>query len=253
MRRLLSALLACVLLAGPAFPTGSTFNGLDSSMSNTDAPVGANGTNFSLGCWVRRTGAGELGVATLMRIANSATATTGNGFILHWNNALLEYHFTSVRATTNWVHELDEIQTPGLNVWFHLGLVYVSAGPTIVWYVNGEVATGGTQTTGAGAYRPVVLTDSVVLGTNTGGTSTWAGQLASCFIYDRLLFTNEMKQIKNCGPHTIRRNLIWSVPLGLFGGRDYSNTRHPALTTTNTTIFAGGPPVGCPQGGGWAE
>jgi hypothetical protein len=228
-----------------AWATATTFDGATAQKVTVTSFSGIQLNVLSLGCWTYRTGDGPgSGGRILNREADSWN-------LMHEASTLTYAFLASCGAACfgEWT-----IPRPAANEWHHVAVVYdgTAAANNPTMYLDG-VAQTVTQSNAPTAPAVAGVAD-LVIGNRPAGDRTWAGHLASCFLYNRLLSAGEVRQVMRYGPQTVRRGLVCSWPMGVFAGGGYGGDGGASCAGTEagavgrTTI---GPPVSRPQAGGW--
>lgn len=238
MKRLLFLL---VFLPSAVWSAASQFNATTSQVS-IGPNVSLDVTAFTAGCWTYRRGNGENGFGYVLHKANDPTYT--QGWDLYYNNSSGNLTFSAYWSTglTAWV-----TTAPSATVWHHVAAGYNGAATTNnpTFWVDGTLITPTDSGSPTGSW---VNDEPLTIGGEGSGNFTWNGELADCFLYNRILSTAEVGQIMRRGPASLRQGLVQYTPLGVFSGRSY-NTNGIDGTVTALTDSPIGPPVSCPQGG----
>lgn len=223
------------------FASSTTFDGADTRVSITSIAA-IEGKVVTFGCWTYRTGNGESNVGRIMSKVSDWQLRYDTG------NYLLEAAMFTTAG--NWT-----VTAPSTNAWTHVVVVYDgnSASNDPVIYFNGasqSVTESQPPVTAVG-----VATNSLTWGaSSTAGAGVWAGRLADCFWYNRLLSNNEVKQIMHFGPKSLTNGLIGYWPLGNFAGLNLTTNSLAGTETLGTGSHNGdGPPINYPQGGKWGD
>jgi hypothetical protein len=226
-----------LLIYTPAVsPGGSEFDGSTSIISIPNQAA-LNGTLVTTGCWSRYE---SLGGASASRMIKHNS---------HWEIRIIgtaTYRFQALGWSTIGVWSF-----PGqaLNTWAHIAASYdrSSTANVPIGYLNGIAQTVTTVTAPTGTFT--TGTNPITIGNQTAANLTWDGQLAECFLYNRILGPGEIMQVKNRGPAD-RGIATGYWPLGVFGARNYTSTSGLVGTPTSVTVsVVSGPPLAySPQG-----
>lgn len=242
--KILHFLFCWLLLTVPAWATSTTFDGAGTFVKVADH-ANLEATTMTAGCWTYRTGNGEASLGRILGKRDNAPVT---GWSMLTNTT--EYLF-AVDGTTDgdW-----RITRPSGDAWHHIAVTYDAGLLTNdpIFYVDGVLTSLSTDTNPIGAIT-ISGTSLFIVGNNNEETVTWAGRVANCFYYNRILTAEEIKSVMRCNPKAVPNGLQAYLPLGVFAGRNLSSAG-PA----QGSIFLGsgshngdGPPVHCPQGGTW--
>lgn len=246
MRKLISFLL-CLTLLNPLGWCGASkdYDGADDITNFGNRTILTNIGAQTRTAWIypRSRGEGNLGVIT--RIGTSGAVFNRWSFDSGTTNALI---FTWACGSATFGIRVTSANTITLNRWSFVAMTWDGSitASNVHIYINGVEPSYATTTSGISS----VLSDSgsdLTVGNNHGATQSFDGNIAYVNIYNKILTTDEMKDIM-FREGSVFRGLIFSSPLlETTGAIDPDLSGNNSTGTCTTTgcprESANGPPI----------
>jgi hypothetical protein len=233
-------ILLLLLWYTPVYPSSSDFNGSTSQVIVT-SNAAIQEASFTVGCWMRREGDGA--GSTGEPLGKDNGGATQEGWQIRNSGTDVMFIARVDPDQGRWT-----IARPATNTWAHVVVAYdgTSDANDPVMYLNGVSQSVTEVLTPAGTWNPGTI--NLGIGSiGSGGSAFWDGQLAECFFNSRVLASNEVKAVMNCGPKAVP-NSVGYWPLGVFGGRNYTATSGLSGAETGLSTLGNGPPIRYVQG-----
>jgi len=194
--------------------TNGHFN-FDGTTSNVTFTKGASIDNIFAGggtisTWIRVETDGENNEGA---ISDTSASTTTAGWTLRVDDEsglLVDLTFLVGHSTTQGLWNLEGPLERGQ--WYNVIVTYDSDATTNdpTFYINGVNTAFGTETTPAGTYGTDAGND-LVIGNRSDGARTFDGDIDQVLLFDRVLSSDEVKQLFRVMQDRLRANLIGSA------------------------------------------